>query len=635
MEKNQNLDKNDATIKNDLENIYTDSDGQINDVSKLDIKKKSPWRYVLYIGIILILLFVAIFLLGFYSLSNLDSNKGKSVDIIIISEQNISSGDTVTYTINYKNKEKLSLLESELILRYPEGFNFINSNPGSDNQYNNVWKIGDLVAGQEGSIEVTGKLVGELGTLKILQATVSFRPENFSSSFRESKDFTSQITSSILELSIEGPDQILTEKKVLYRVRFTNTSENDLENVQIIALYPDDFVLQTSEPPPQPTLPATARNTQLLDEINNIWHYNVLESQQQQEILIEGGILSSGKDLKEVDFVVQIGFYDIEQEDFSLQLEQTHTAKFLDHNFKLDLFINGSSDDGYLNFGETLNYLIVYKNLGQTQLNNIEIIVELDSDVLDWETLADKNLGKAEDGIILWDKDSFASFSKIQPLEEGEIEFSIKTKDLNEVDTSNADLNISSTLGAIISKINDVDADAKVIIDTLRHSINTSLDLRAEGRYFSNDNIAVGTGPLPPIVGQETSLRIYWYLSNNIHEVSDIVVSTKLPEGVSWANKTLVTTGSLSYDEEQNKVIWAISGIPTNKTFEDINAWFDIKVIPDASQSGKIMLLTTDTNLEATDSVTEKKIVELERSITSSLDDDPFAAGKGVVADFK
>ena len=165
------------------------------------------------------------------------------------------------------------------------------------------------------------------------------------------------------------------------------------------------------------------------------------------------------------------------------------------------------------------------------------------------------------------------------------------------------------------------------------NNINTNIQLKVEGRYFDDDNIAVGTGPLPPVVGKTTTFRVYWSIANSLHEVTDVAVKTTLPAGVEWVNKYLVKVGNISYSARDNSITWSIDRISPNKSFDDVNVWFDVSVTPTPQQAKKLLILTDQTTLTATDKLTESEITKIGKAVTSNLEDDPIGGGRGLVID--
>ncbi len=619
-------DNNDAAIQKGLMNIYSDKDGNLPEISHLEVKRSGRWKLILLSTVGIILFLTAISWLGFIIFNPDKSFSSRSIKLELKSQQSIASGDEVVYVLEYKNIEKVTLRNLEIIFRYPDGFSFISAEPAPTNNFNSSWQLGDLARNTNGKIEIHGKLIGEVGSIKTINATASFQPENFSSVFKETTSFSSQVTSSILEVSLEGPQQILPEKKAIYKISYRNNSEQDLTNVKILVSYPANFIFQEANPPAF-YREEDARN------LNNQWLIENLGKKEEGEIEITGGFLADDQS-SAASFSAQIGFLDATSDEFSLQQEQTIATEIIKPNLSLNLIINGSSQDQPINFGQTLTYSLVYKNLGQKDLDEVSFSITLDSDILDWDSLEDMHKGIIEGNKITWNKDQISEFDLVRPLAEGTIDFSIKVKEANEVNLDKNNLQVKSKATASLTKIGDLEvSDLEIFSNEIINIINADIQLKVEGRYFDDDNIAVGTGPLPPVVGQKTTFRVYWSLANSLHEVKDVEVKTTLPKGVEWADKYLVKTGNIDYSAKNNEVIWTINRLPIDKGFEDVNVWFDVSVTPTKQQERKLLILTDQTSLTATDESTDSEITKVGKAITSNLEDDPIGGGRGLVID--
>ncbi|MFA6410984.1 MAG: hypothetical protein WCW26_05435, partial [Candidatus Buchananbacteria bacterium] len=91
--------------------------------------------------------------------------------------------------------------------------------------------------------------------------------------------------------------------------------------------------------------------------------------------------------------------------------------------------------------------------------------------------------------------------------------------------------------------------------------------------------------------------------------------------------------GTISYSLSDNTVTWKISRIPANKGYDDVNVWFDLSVTPTAQQVRKLLILTDQTDLIATDKATKSQVTKTGKAVTSNLEDDPIGGGKGLVID--
>jgi hypothetical protein len=159
--------------------------------------------------------------------------------------------------------------------------------------------------------------------------------------------------------------------------------------------------------------------------------------------------------------------------------------------------------------------------------------------------------------------------------------------------------------------------------NTIINQINSDLSINQEVRYFDDNNIPVGNGPLPPEVGETSSFKVYWSITNNIHELRDTSVSVSLPDYISWDEKSRASTGRISYNQEEHKVVWQIGRLPVSVFRAD--AEFNISIRPKEEDRNKIMVLIPGAEVKATDNETGGEIEKKTDPKTTKLEDDEIA----------
>ncbi len=85
---------------------------------------------------------------------------------------NVNNGDEVEYVLNYKNTGEENFSGAKLEAVYPEGFEFLSSEP-ANSEGNSIWNIGDLPAGADGKIIIKGKISGKSNENKLLSFSLS------------------------------------------------------------------------------------------------------------------------------------------------------------------------------------------------------------------------------------------------------------------------------------------------------------------------------------------------------------------------------------------------------------------------------------------------------------------------------
>jgi hypothetical protein len=247
-------------------------------------------------------------------------------------------------------------------------------------------------------------------------------------------------------------------------------------------------------------------------------------------------------------------------------------------------------------------------------------MVVLKGDFLDWDTLKDEYGGRISGNTIIWTKENIPGLENLSYNEDGEINFSIGIKSYTDDDLgkslevqSYAQFNINNKqIGANDSKSNNIVT-----------KINSDLRLNEKILYFDENNLPVGSGPFPPKVAQRTTLKVYWQIDNNLHELSNAKVVTKLPDYIFFEGGEKTSVGGISFDSDSRSVIWDIGNLPVS-TYR-AQASFSIGFVPTERQRNTLLVLISDSTVSAIDQDTKSFIERKMGAKTSKLEDDAIA----------
>ena len=160
--------------------------------------------------------------------------------------------------------------------------------------------------------------------------------------------------------------------------------------------------------------------------------------------------------------------------------------------------------------------------------------------------------------------------------------------------------------------------------------INTSIDFLTLARYYDDAGEMVGSGPLPPVVGETTSYQIIWDLKSLTADLRNVLVKTTLPPGVEWGQGLVVDDQDLIFNDTTRQVVWRVSDL---KKQENNLAKFNVLITPDESQIGKIITLNNTVTLVAEDVYSQGKINLNNNYLTTELEGDEMAVGNEKVID--
>lgn len=608
--------ESDDDMQRKLTEVYTNGDGEIPDLTKLDKNERSLWKTIIYslIGIFSVLLLVAV--AGFLVFSKLDTNNftNERINLKIETPITVVSGQEGVYTITLTNKEKVSLYNLELEIFYPENFEYTDAVPQASGDKSNKWSFSVLNVGESQKIELKGKMIAAFKSTQTFKGSLSFKPANLNANFKQETIVDVVVSASVLSLAIAGPEKILANQDAEYVLKYENLSEEDFSDIQVVVDYPTAFVFDSAEP-------ASAVAT------NNTWIIKALKAGEKGEIKIKGNYATAEAG-GNMNFVARtmLKYHD----DYYPQNEETLITEVIKDQLSLQLIINGSAEDQAISFGDLLVYTLHFKNTGEESLENIQIKANLNSQILNWSSFDDENNGVTGNNTITWTGRNIPKLLKLGPNEEGDISWQIRVSDASVVgNLAISKFNVESFLEAKATQKGKLSGESSVTTKPITNSINSDLSLSAVARYYNEDDFPLGLGPIEPRVGESSTYNINLELANNLHDVENFQLKAKLPNNVTWSNKENQEIGDLSYNGATNEVVWNISNL--KRSSKPFFGSFNVTIKPTAADLGRILILLSSINLSAKDVSTGTMITKEIKPITTNFNDPILGKVNGIV----
>lgn len=609
-----NEEAKDEEIEESLAEIYQDDDGDMVDVSKMSIKKKRGFFFYFFsfLTFLLVVSSLAYAVYFFYMQNDLSSS---AIKIDVEGPEKVSAGEEFFYKVNLENPGNVNLKNVKIDLDFPDNFVRLESFPESQ-ENSDSWYFDSLVARTTSSIKVKGKIIDEEDSEEILFATAYYTPENFSSEFKKEDSFVTQLNNIGLDFDFTYSSVALVGEENEILINFQPREDNFI----------NDFIIEAQE----------SDNLEFLDykedeneeesaKVEKIGENQWMVSEilpKEEELSLKYKIKDKSADMQEMVFQFkQVVNKEDEEVDYVFY-EEKFEVEVMNSDLNLVLEINDSKGDFGVDFGEKLDYVISYKNKGESTMKDVVIMAILKSDFLDWTTLSDPYGGIEKGNTIIWSKAEIPELEEVEYNEEGEIKFSINVLPFRESDLGK-DYKIESYVQFSVGEKDEVAEDTENKSNAIVNLLNSDLSLDEEIRYFNSDNIPVGSGPLPPKVGENTDFKVYWNITNNIHELNGTKVETSLPANVFWVGKERTSVGSVYYDSENHKIIWDIGRMPVSVYRAD--AEFSVGVNPGEEDRNKIMVLLSGSQVSAKDIETEEDLVIKTQPKTTKLEDDEIA----------
>jgi hypothetical protein len=553
------------------------------------------------------IIFLALFLgiAGFwYSSRNLYSKDILKLEILGPSETGL--GDEIEYLVKYKNNsDNIRLDNPKLVFEYPshsileEGKSLIQE-LGKD-------QLGESIyPGQERTVSFKCRLLGKENEAKEVKARLSYQPKNLNAQYESETTFTTIIKNVPVTLSFDDlPSTIKSGKDVNFNISYSSYADFPLSYLRIKIEYPSGFEFKKSVP-------------QALEQKE--WDIGSLNNGDKGRITI-GGVVSGDLNEQKI-FRAQMGSW--QDGEFILLKEIYKGVEIVEPDLRITQQINGSSQST-ADAGDLLHYEIFFQNLGQTALENLFLIVELDGQMFDLESIkAPSGDYKLGDNSIIFDSKKNPDLRFFDAQKEGRVEFWVELKN----DFAMSDINKDK---------NQIITD-KIILSQAREEFETKINSRVEflqrGLFF--DETFGNSGPLPPEVGQQTTYTVTWQVKNHYNQLNNAKIKTVLPSNVEFTGKIFPEDQSqkLTFNSQSREIIWDVGDLEPGKGVLNPapNVTFQIVLTPNSSQRGSPAILIDKAEFSADDQWTGQNLKVIASSTDTTLPDDPgMTSDKGII----
>ncbi|PJE76938.1 hypothetical protein COV05_01970 [Candidatus Uhrbacteria bacterium CG10_big_fil_rev_8_21_14_0_10_48_16] len=591
-------------IRKQLRSIYEGIDGKVPDLTKLDRRDRSKLTRVLLTVVGLLAVLSAVAWVGFFLFTQGLFQGNETMNIEIEGPEEAKSGEEVSYTLRYENVGDVPVASLVAKLNIPSTFHVYSTVPEPDESLE--WTIGSLSAGSDGAITITGVFLADVPSSQRLQTLFTYKPANFSSDFQEIVTQTVEIEDSVVALSFVGPEKALAGDTSEYVINIQNSGTDPVYNVRVTSSFPEDFTLANAEP--------------ALEEGETYWFVDSLEPGELKAISINGSFTSTASG--EQNLSVAVSF--VENDEVYTQRTEELMTDVLGGSLSFSVIVNGSNQSQTANLGETLRLSLDYANNSKETAQDMSFTLSLFSDrgtiPVDWSRA---NVGG---GTRVGNEISWENLKALDPESSAVIDLSLPL--YSSLDEGEADQFAIETV-LTLNKVGTVTSTRTLEVTPIVITLNSDTSVSAQARYYAENGSSIGSGPIPPQVGETTTYRTYWNLSNSLHTLENVKMSATLPQDVTWLENTDTDIGTISYNPTTRQITWSVP-----KLLAELNhagAWFEIAINPDSGDVGHFVKLTSATSFEGRDASTGDNLNQSLTELTTELPEDEYATGQGVV----
>ncbi|MEK7539632.1 MAG: hypothetical protein AAB558_00100 [Patescibacteria group bacterium] len=571
-----------STLPVDTEDIsdwYHDDEyeGKV-DMTKIDRSAKRnwwPWVFAL-VGVLVVGAALAFSYVTY--LSGRPAAEGSARLELSVPEKT-ASGEAVVVEVTYENSDSVDFKTGKIEVVYPEGFVFESANPLPTSGQTN-WELGVIPSGRGGKIYITGQLVGEVGSSKIFSSFFTYRPENLNYDFQEIAQAEVDISSSTIQIEIDSPEQAHTGQDIALKAEFKNTSSSPIKDVKAKVKPPLGFTVTSVDP----EAPAP-------DDLS--WRFDEIQPGESQTVTLRGTV--QGESGQQQAFSFEAGFIEIDGR-YNVQVEKQALVLLINPSIELKLDAPEKAAPG-----EKITYTVTATNTSDVLLKNVKLRLLLEGDYFTEEQL---------------------DLAVIDELAAQESKTVTATTTLKE-STKARDLSLS----AVVS-VRQVTVDGEQTTITSTASVSTqvegSLSFSAQARYFDDNLQKIGDGPIPPKVGDKTTYVIWWDVTSGPSDLKQFTVSAQLPDDVTFET----SDPDITYTAKTRTVSYSSSVFKadTSKHLE-----FSVSITPTPDDFNGLMVLVEAGSAQAVDTSSNDTLTADTERLTTNLDGDPAAEGKGVV----
>lgn len=522
-----------------------------------------------------------------------------AVTVSIEGPQNVASAEPVSFRVAYQNDSWTSVSDMTLTLTLPETFQ-PEVTPGLvvTGRKAEV-KLGDLEKNGTGQYELKGKFYGSKGQKGNIDATLRYMPQATSSHFETKTTLGVTLATSPLLFEIEGPLELVNGQELDYVVTYENRSNETLNNLRIALTYPTGFQFLSAD--------------QKTESGNNNWYLSSLAPNQKGKIVVHG-LLSGSRD----EFKRLQGKVGILQGDGTIQVysETERATKMIASPLSLSQTVNGQTDVTIFP-GDLLAYSLKYRNDAAIGMRDVVITQSIDTTYLDVAKLTlDSGAYDPTSKQIIWRAADVKELAQLARGQEGELTFTIPVLSSFTLSPETGKSIVIRSLATIDSP----DVPAITLGNKIIGSNTLLLKLGALAGFqvtpFYTDKFEPNSGPLPPVVGQETTYTVRLRIDNSSNDLAQSRAVVAFPSGVRYKGKSFPRDATLSLNERTNELTWEIGTVSPSTPRELV---FQVAVTPNESQIGKAVELVKRATFTAKDTFTNREVRSEKTGVTNQL----------------
>lgn len=527
-----------------------------------------------------------------------------NIEIEITGPATIGSGDTVPLLVTVRNKNPVAITETTLSVDFPEGTRSADEEGEPLSHYSDT--VGDLSAGESADRTVRAVMFGSEGQKVRLPIRFEYRTAGSNSPFIKEASYEFTITTSPLSISIGTLSQVSAGQPFTIAVAVRSNAPAPVQNAALLAEYPPGFI--ASKAVPQPAQ-------------GSLFDLGTLMPGEEKVVSITGMLTGEDRDTRVFRFTsgtrTSADSSTLAVSYTTAQALVTLERPFLAPTLSINRDTSGTL---VLKTGQQVDSVLSWINTLSVPVQDAEITVALSGVAIDLSTIRAANgFFRSSDSRIIYSKETMPALSQVAPSETGAGTFSFSTKG-GAAAASLRNPTATFTVSVAGRRLSERGV-ASSLASTITRTLKVETDLVLSARAIRTAGPLANSGPWPPAVDKESTYTIGWTLANSVNSVGGTRVTGVLPSYVRFAGVTSPADGSVTYNATSRTVTWNAGDIPAGTSAKTI--YFQVGIVPSASQRGQSPALITAQEAVGTDRFTETRLKSVVGDLSTLVTTDP------------
>lgn len=583
--------------------------------NRLGEKVGKVFKKILVGAIIFFILSVIGAIFFYFYGNNIISSRNITIDIN--APASVPSSDTFTYDISIQNGNNADLIDSDIVIDYPDGARSVEDN--TQPLVSEKIDVGTLKKGEILKKTVSARLFGKENTTKTIKVTYEYNIANSNGHFSKDKSFDVVLRLAPVVLSIDALKEVNNNQEISLTANIISNSNNPLKNIALDVTYPFGFVYKES-------------NLEVETGSRGQFPIGDLMPNETKKVIITGTITGQSADDKVFKFNVGTA-------DQSAPEEVTTSLATYDHNLTIrnDFLATSVVIDNSTN-GQALGYpvrgVLSWKNTLSVPLTDVQFSMKIAGALVDQQNISvDQGFYDSGRSVITWNKGTADNLKEIPPGASGQFGFSIPLLSYERAANTkviNPKVDLSLDVNARRLSDNNV---AENITSSFTKQIPVVTSVAFTSKSLRSSGALKNTGPVPPKAEQKSTYTIVLSLTNSVNKMTDGVVTATLPPYVTYENEISPQSEQVSWNDNTRQITWKVGTIDayTGYGTSPKTLSFKVGIIPSKSQVGQAPELVRNISFKGYDDFAGISVTKTASAVTTSAQDLSSGSNNGQV----